>query len=249
MKMKIITHNGQFHADEVFACALILEHVGELEIQRTRVIDAVEYSNTETFIVDVGGVYDPEMRNFDHHQDELLEASNMLVLFYLRDNDFISNRLCEMYLDKMREISMIDRTGHDGMNGFQVNSLIKSFNSLPNGFELAIQTARGYIKAQAINELLEQESREAFDAGERIALETVVCTKFPLFWKAYEECIFLVAPTQDGNWAVHTINSKEYPLIAMGNEKFFHVGRFIAVYGTMQEATESARQQCIYTFG
>ena len=144
---------------------------------------------------------------------------------------------------------MIDRNGYNGMTGFQVNSLIKSFNSLPNGFELAIQTARGYVKALAINEQLETESREAFDAGERIAFETVVCTKFPLFWKAYEECIFLVAPTQDGNWAVHTIDSKEYPLIAMGNEKFFHVGRFIAVYSTMQEAEQSARHQCINTFG
>lgn len=247
---KIITHNGQFHADEVFACALLLEHISdEMQIQRTRVIDALEYTNTETFIVDVGQVYDTYMINFDHHQDETLEASNMLVLFYLRDSGYISDRLCEMYLDKMREISMIDRNGYDGTNGFQVNSLIKSFNSLPNGFELAIQTARGYVKALAINEQLETESREAFDAGERIAFETVVCTKFPLFWKAYEECIFLVAPTQDGNWAVHTIDSKEYPLIAMGNEKFFHVGRFIAVYSTMQEAEQSARHQCINTFG
>jgi uncharacterized UPF0160 family protein len=246
--MKIITHNGQFHADEVFACALILEHVGELEIQRTRVFDAIEYSNPSTFIVDVGGIYDSSMLNFDHHQDEALEASNMLVLFYLRDARYISDRLCEMYLDKMREISMMDRNGHDGYNGFQVNSLIASLNSLENGFDLAIQTARGYIKAIAINEELELESREAFDAGERIAFETVVCTKFPLFWKTYKECIFLVAPTQDGNWAVHTINSKECPLIARGNEKFFHAGKFIAVYDTMQEAEESARQQCINTF-
>lgn len=246
--MKIITHNGQFHADEVFACALLLEHVGELEIERTRVIDAVEYSDISTFIVDVGGIYDPEMKNFDHHQDETLEASNVLVLFYLRDAGYISEKLLLRYLGMFREISMIDRNGYDGTNGFQVNSLIKSFNSLENGFNLAIQTARGYVKAQAINEQLEQESREAFDAGEVIGFHTVLCTKFPLFWKSYNECLFLVAPTQDGNWAVHTINSKDHPLIAMGNEKFFHAGRFIAVYDTMEKAERSARHQCLIAF-
>jgi uncharacterized UPF0160 family protein len=247
--MRIITHNGQFHADEVFACALILEHVGELKIERTRVINVVEYSNTETFIVDVGGIYDPEMRNFDHHQDETLEASNMLVLFYLRDAGIISENLFLRYLDMFREISMIDRNGYEGTNGFQVNSLIKSFNSLENGFNLAIQTARGYVRARINDELSVKESRDAFDAGERIAFETVVCTKFPKFWKAYKECIFLVAPTQNDTWAVHSINSREYPLIAMGNELFFHAGRMIAVYATMQEAEQSARHQCINTFG
>jgi len=242
--MRIITHNGQFHADEIFACALLLEHISdEMPIERTRVIDAVEYTNTETFIVDVGQVYDTYMINFDHHQDETLEASNMLVLFYLRDAGYISDRLCEMYLDKMREISMIDRNGYEDMTGFQVNSLIKSFNSLPNGFDLAIQTARGYVRAQAINELLEEESREAFDNSEAVAFGARICDKFPLFWKSYDECLFLAAPTQDGNWAVHTINAKELPLTPVGNELFFHAGKFIAVYATKEQAVESLLHQ------
>jgi uncharacterized UPF0160 family protein len=241
--MRIITHNGQFHADEVFACALILEHVRELKIERTRVINDVEYSNKETFIVDVGGIYDPEMRNFDHHQDETLEASNMLVLFYLRDNGIISEKLLLRYLDMFREISMIDRNGYDGYNGFQVNSLIKSFNSLENGFELAIQTARGYVKAQAINEQLETESREVFDNSEAVAFGARICDKFPLFWKSYDECLFLAAPTQDGNWAVHTVNAKELPLTPVGNELFFHAGKFIAVYATKEQAVESLLHQ------
>lgn len=251
--MKIITHSGQFHADEVFACALLLEVLGDMPIDRTRDIKAESFDCMETFIVDVGLTYDPEYLCFDHHQDDdnILEAACMLVLFYLHENGHIKQRVFERLLDMFREISHIDRFGFKDMNGFQVNALIRSFNGLPNGFDLAIQTARGYVKSQILSEMLEEESRQIFDAGERIAFETVVCDQFPLFWKAYKECIFLVAPTDDKvvQWAVHSINSQQAPLVPMGNETYFDKRLFLAKYATKEEAVESAVYQCINTFG
>lgn len=72
----IATHNGVFHADDVFAVAtlsLLFEkkegHVlGDLRpvrIVRTR--DLAVW-NTADFVVDVGLVYDPAKGRFDHHQ-------------------------------------------------------------------------------------------------------------------------------------------------------------------------------------
>jgi len=241
--MNIITHSGQFHADEIFACALLLELVEEMPILRTRDINDSMLENSLTYVIDVGGQYDAGSLNFDHHQDDALESSNVLVLNWLRDANYISDRLFERLLPMMREISNIDCQGYINTNGFQVNSLIKSYNSLPNGFDLAISVARGYVKSHILSEMLEKESRQIFDAGELITFDTVVCDKFPLFWKAYKQYVYLVAPTQDEQWAIHSIDPVKAPLTEMGNETFFHVGKFIAVYATKEEAVESAMRQ------
>jgi len=65
--IKIVTHSGGFHADDVFAIATFELLLGKenIEVVRTRdeaVIAAADY------VVDVGGVYDDAHRRFDHHQ-------------------------------------------------------------------------------------------------------------------------------------------------------------------------------------
>lgn len=66
---KLITHDGKFHADDIFACAvlcLLLEKNGErFEIIRTR--DAATIKNGD-FVFDVGGDYVAAQNRFDHHQ-------------------------------------------------------------------------------------------------------------------------------------------------------------------------------------
>ena len=61
------THDGTFHADEVSACALlILYHQIEPEkIYRTRDPELLKKCE---FVCDVGGIYDPSQKLFDHHQ-------------------------------------------------------------------------------------------------------------------------------------------------------------------------------------
>lgn len=59
------THDGSFHADEVFATAILLLAYGKLTIVRTRdraVLDR------QAVVLDVGGVYQPSEGRFDHHQ-------------------------------------------------------------------------------------------------------------------------------------------------------------------------------------
>ncbi len=69
-KIKLATHNGGFHADDVFAAAtlgLLLERDGRsVEIVRTRDQEMIAGAD---FVFDVGGVYDPEANRFDHHQE------------------------------------------------------------------------------------------------------------------------------------------------------------------------------------
>jgi uncharacterized UPF0160 family protein len=63
--MKASTHDGRFHADEIFALAVLNLFYPDLEIIRSR--DENIYKNTD-IIVDVGYVYDPDNLIFDHHQ-------------------------------------------------------------------------------------------------------------------------------------------------------------------------------------
>jgi len=69
--IRIATHSGGFHADDVFAVAalkLYLKHEKEgmpVQIIRTRNSEMVSECD---YVVDVGGVYDPAAGRFDHHQ-------------------------------------------------------------------------------------------------------------------------------------------------------------------------------------
>jgi len=63
--IRIATHNGSFHADDVFGVAvLMLLHPGA-ELVRTRDEQVVAAAD---FAVDVGGEWDPARGRFDHHQ-------------------------------------------------------------------------------------------------------------------------------------------------------------------------------------
>src|SRR5690242_10089916 len=63
--MKVATHPGNFHADDVFAIAVLELVHGELEIVRTRDAEAQAAADLR---VDIGGRSDPATGDFDHHQ-------------------------------------------------------------------------------------------------------------------------------------------------------------------------------------
>ena len=65
-QVKIIaTHNGNFHADDVFAVAALKNIFPAAKLIRTR--DLAVIANAD-IVVDVGGIFDTETNRFDHHQ-------------------------------------------------------------------------------------------------------------------------------------------------------------------------------------
>lgn len=85
------THDGSFHADEVSACALLLleDLIDKDKIIRSR---DPKLLNKCEYVCDVGGVYDPSIKRFDHHQVEYkgeLSSAGM-VLAYLKEKEFFS---------------------------------------------------------------------------------------------------------------------------------------------------------------
>lgn len=64
---RLITHSGPFHADDLFAGAL-LTALYDLPIERTRDAEIIAAAGPDTIIFDVGNVYDADNQRFDHHQ-------------------------------------------------------------------------------------------------------------------------------------------------------------------------------------
>lgn len=72
MAIQIITHDRIVHADETFAAAILRIVYGDVTVQRTRDPEILRSSacRTDTFLLDIGGRYDPDQGLFDHHQPE-----------------------------------------------------------------------------------------------------------------------------------------------------------------------------------
>jgi uncharacterized UPF0160 family protein len=85
-------HDGTFHADEVTACALLMlfNLIDEDKIVRTRDLSVLAKCE---YVCDVGGVYDPTHKLFDHHQADYqgpLSSAGM-VLDYLKTQNILKS--------------------------------------------------------------------------------------------------------------------------------------------------------------
>lgn len=110
------THDGSFHADEVTACALLIlfDLVDKDKIKRSRDRQTLNYCE---YVCDVGGVYDPAKKRFDHHQMEYegcLSSAGMILLY-------------------LKERGVIDKELYDHFN----NNLIIGVDAHDNGTELS----------------------------------------------------------------------------------------------------------------
>jgi len=63
--LTIATHNGNFHADDVFSVAALKTLYPSAALVRTRDLEVIGKAD---IVLDVGGVYDAEAGRFDHHQ-------------------------------------------------------------------------------------------------------------------------------------------------------------------------------------
>lgn len=61
----IVTHNGNFHADDVFSVAALKQIFPSFNLIRTRDLAIMAKAD---IVIDVGGEYDAEEGRFDHHQ-------------------------------------------------------------------------------------------------------------------------------------------------------------------------------------
>ena len=67
----------------------------------------------------------------------------------------------------------------------------------------------------------------------------MVCSKFPIFWKSYIGSALMVCPDAD-EWALHSANTKAFPIQSGNGETFIHTNKFLAKYPTKEKAVIAA---------
>lgn len=73
--LTIGTHDGEFHADDIYACATLIQATTERGQKNPPVIDIVRTRDPQELaqcdvLIDVGMEYNPDEGKFDHHQPE-----------------------------------------------------------------------------------------------------------------------------------------------------------------------------------
>jgi uncharacterized UPF0160 family protein len=236
---KIITHAGQFHADELLAIALLHEVIGELEVIRTFSPQPEEGD----WVLDIGGVYDPESRGFDHHQDPASPATNVLVLKHLGGLGFIEPEVGEILLDRLFDrVSDVDR-GLARPEPWEFNALIAAYNGIEGGFEQALAFARATVRNLIRNAKQAIEDQDRYFRCPVVGPARLCEDSRPILgWKEIalelldEEMVcFLVTPNARGGWQAISADSERWNIPADPRQTFRHTSGFMAVYGTKEE--------------
>ncbi len=98
IKRTVGTHDGSFHADEVTACALLLVFglIDRDKIVRSRDLTVLEQCE---YVCDVGGIYDPARKRFDHHQSEYTGelSSAGMVWLYMKEQGIVDQATYDFF--------------------------------------------------------------------------------------------------------------------------------------------------------
>lgn len=233
-KSIIVTHSGNFHTDEVFACAaLSILHDGAVEIFRSR--DPRVWA-TGAYVVDVGGEYDSARGLFDHHQEGGAgERSNgipysALGLVWKEFGEKISGSPYVARMIDERLVQPID-SGDNGIKTFDVSGeaspyiiqdMVASFRPGWNekrtedeGFYEAVEVAKIILSREIIRTQTEEEGKKHAEAAyERAVDKRIIILEDHFPW--YEalgskpEPLYVVKPDRGGlgKWKLETVRDE-----------------------------------------
>ena len=169
-----MTHNSKFHVDDIFACAtlqLVLDKKNiPYKVIRTRDTSIIERGD---YVFDVGGIYNPTLNRFDHHQKEGagVRANGIPYASFGLVWKHFGHELCQPEI--AQEIDVKIASGIDAIdNGISITKLIypdvfsldfgdlassfkpswKSENEtgFDKGFEEIVEIAKGFLKREIV---------------------------------------------------------------------------------------------------
>lgn len=139
---KIGTHNGSFHCDEVLACYLLktLDQYKEAEIIRTRDPSLLA---TADIVVDVGGVFDPSIHRYDHHQRSFNESMNSLDSSFPWTTKLSSAGLVYFHFGRSIVARMLDLPEEDAITKTIYDKVYENFIQEIDGIDNGIDQYDG----------------------------------------------------------------------------------------------------------
>ena len=229
--MKIVTHDGYFHTDDLFAVASFLLQYPEALITRTR--DEVIIRDADT-AVDVGQIYDPTTLRFDHHQKEgagkrengIPYASFGLVWKHLGEE--LAGGECEAEIIEERMVMAIDALDNgveichgvfEGVSSYTLTDYLDGFN---DGAKILEDFDKKFFEVLPfVRELLKKEIGRAkivakdWEEVEKIYRESadknIIVLPLNTHWKKIivpTEARFVVFPRPNGYWSARAVPQK-----------------------------------------
>ncbi len=230
-KLTLVTHDGTFHTDDVFACATLSLVFKDQDIEIVRSRDERDIARGG-IVFDVGGVYDPATGRFDHHQkggagarDNGIPYASFglvwkeyghMVAGSVENAAFIDEQLVQG-IDGA-DTGVIDRVADKGVYMYSIIDTITAFRptwqedkSLFDAFLEAVSFARMIITrlvAHATSfknaeHLLERAYDQAAD--KRIV---DIGTEYPGWYEVmarHPEPLFVIYQRTDGKWSVKAV--------------------------------------------
>ncbi len=204
--MKIITHNGQFHADEVLAFTILNYVFENCKLERTRDQKIIDEGD---IIIDVGKIYDSENNKFDHHQEDCNE------LFYEKSNipmssvGMVYKKYGKSYLNKLLSIeSSIDYIDDNLYNEVyeniikEVDAIDNGINNIYNKFNINTGISRIISRFNSNDVFNEEEQKKQFYNASKYAqnvleiIATDLHSKNIIFNEEYEKIKNLINSTK-----------------------------------------------------
>ena len=229
--INVLVHDGPFHADDVFAVALLKYYYKDKTIKVTRSRTA-NYDNFD-YVVDVGRKYDG-VKFFDHHQgglywDNEIPKASLGLLF----EDLYKTKLDAYVFKTILEILVypIDARdcGYMTINQYQHLGLwveamvpgwtVKDPNVIEEKFNISVDMAKNIIAGVMERALLKKSASILVeDALHNSVYKGVLILNIPAPWKhvvTYGDVRFVAHP-RDGSpeWNIQAINkpTKTYDL-------------------------------------
>lgn len=231
--LTIGTHDGTFHTDDVFACAVLSVVFSHKTVHIVRTRDEA-LINTADIVVDVGGIYDPSRMRFDHHQkggagerDNGIPYASIGLVWKeygvqlagsVKSAEFIDMQLVQG-IDGA-DNGVVNKVADNGVFSFSVIDMISSMRptweesvSLDDAFGEAVILATTILKrsikhAQAYSHATEL-LVAAYDAADDKRI-IIIGTEYPGWYELmaqYPEPLYVLYQRDDGNWTAKAVRS------------------------------------------
>lgn len=230
--MKIVTHSGHFHTDDLLAIAALLIKYPEAQVVRSRDEDVILSGD---IVVDVGKIYDSDKNRFDHHQpegagkrDNGIPYASLGLVWKKIGEDVAGGKEEALVIDEkiVAGVDAIDngvelgRPMFDGVREYSIGDYFQLFadgaeslEEYDKGFFGVLPIAIDFLKREI--EIAKYSVRD-WKAVEKIYAESsnkqIITLPLGMHWKKVlipTEAIYVVSPRQDGTWGVRAVPVKK----------------------------------------
>ncbi len=226
--MKIVTHNGRFHTDDLLAVSTLLMKFPDADVVRSRDEMVIESADV---VVDVGHINDPAKLRFDHHQpggagehhNGIPYASFGLVWKKFGEELCGSSEAMKiveenivMPVDAIDNGVPIATPIYSGVNSYSVGDYFETFNyglesleEYDQAFSKALMLARDFlakeIRAAKDTVFDWEEVKRVYQEAEDKRLITLPRN---MHWKKVlipTDALFVIFSRSDGDWGIRAI--------------------------------------------